>query len=191
MSPNGSYSVCSRRRACLATVVPEPSLRGDRKWAAGALEGVLTFAKSVEGRLRRVAIRGDGRCLFRSIARSIAALDGRKLSESLERADADALRMVAFKTMCTGKRRAEFEKSMLVEGSFSAYCSSMQRPDHYGGEAEMYVLSEVLRMPIAVYLSAGSGFQKIVEYGSEFGSKVARPIRVLYNGVNHYDLLLE
>lgn len=40
----------------------------------------------------------------------------------------------------------------------------------------------------------GSGFVPIAEYGLEFTKKVTKkprkPVRLLYNGVNHYDLLV-
>lgn len=148
------------------------------------------------GRARVLSIRGDGRCLFRSIARSLALAAGRPLPEKLEVGDADALRALAWKEMCVVRKR-EFVDRMIVEGNMDAYCSALRRPEFFAGEAEMLALADVLRVPIAVYLREGGGaggrFRKIAEYGAEWG-KVAKgapktPVRVLYNGYNHYDAL--
>lgn len=48
-------------------------------------------------RLRRVSVKGDGRCLFRAIAKCLAQNEGRSLPEHLEVADADALRREAYR----------------------------------------------------------------------------------------------
>jgi len=147
----------------------------------------LAFANALEG-LRKVVVRGDGRCLFRAIARGIAHLEGRSLSETMERRDADALRMAAHQQICV-KRRTEFEKGGLIEGNMATYCDSMRHPSFYGGEPEMYVLSDLLRRPIWVYLERSRGqFTRIVEYGATFRTAA---VRVLYNGVNHYDMLVQ
>lgn len=143
-------------------------------------------------RLRVVQIRGDGRCLFRAIARGIAHAEGRQLSESLERQDADALRGMAWKAMCVDRRK-EFQSRNIVEGSLSAYCSQMRNPTFFGGEAEMFALSDALKIPIAVYLQDQRGqLNNIMTYGEKYSRlrKADMTVRVLYNGTNHYNAVL-
>ena len=52
------------------------------------------------------------------------------------------------------------------------------------------LLAEELRRPIAVYVPQGSGFKAIVEYGAKYAKERPR-VRILYNGQNHYDALLD
>lgn len=143
--------------------------------------------------LRVVPVRGDGRCLYRAIAKNLASSDGRRLSENLERADADALRDIAWREICVERRR-EFRSRQVIEGSLSAYCANMRNPRFYAGEAEMLALADVLKRPIMVYLRTAQGqLRNIVTYGEEYGKgkrSTRRTIRVLYINGNHYDALL-
>ncbi|GJD08446.1 OTU domain-containing protein At3g57810 [Galdieria sulphuraria] len=123
------------------------------------------------------------------------SVKGRALPERLEVADADALRKEAHKIICI-EQREKFEKSMIIEGNLRRYCQELLKPSFYGGEPEIWVLSEVFQVPIQVYLQTENGeYKKIVEYGKSFWNKKegggVLPIRLLYNGVNHYDALLD
>ncbi|KAK4536526.1 hypothetical protein CDCA_CDCA08G2551 [Cyanidium caldarium] len=143
--------------------------------------------------LRVVQTAGDGRCLFRAIAKCLAHYGQRPLPERLERADADALREAAYEEICL-RRRNEFQKKGVIEGDIHAYCAELRSPEFYAGEAEMFVLSDVLQTPIEVYLYQREQHRvvKIVEYGGRYrqAADAAQPVRVLYNGVNHYSALL-
>jgi OTU-like cysteine protease len=142
--------------------------------------------------LRVVQIRGDGRCLFRAIARGIAHAERRQINEALEREDADALRGMAWKSMCVDRRK-EFESQNIVEGNFSNYCQQMRSPSFFAGEAEMLALSDSLRIPIAVYLQdRKGGLRNIATYGGKYTKlrKLDMTVRVLYNGTNHYNSVL-
>ena len=74
-------------------------------------------------------------------------------------------------------------------------------------ETELLVLAKLIRRPIMVYLPAhmaknaasGSGYVCIQTYGEEYASKMNKktgkvteraPVRLLYNGQTHYDLLI-
>lgn len=81
---------------------------------------------------------------------------------------------------------------MIIEGNINRYCQELLKPSFYGGEPEILVLSEVFQVPIQVYLQTETGeYKKIVEYGKSFLNKGILPVRLLYNGVNHYDALFE
>ncbi|CAI7843344.1 unnamed protein product [Closterium sp. NIES-53] len=74
------------------------------------------------------------------------------------------------------------------------------------GLLRVHVLSRMCSQPIIVYIPEskarqgarwGGGVVPIAEYGSEFGraagahgNKARKAVRLLYNGTNHYDLLL-
>jgi hypothetical protein len=143
--------------------------------------------------LRLVPTTGDGRCLFRAIAKCLAFYGKRPLPEHLERADADALREAAFQEICQ-LRRQEFQKKHVIEGDMRIYCAQLRSPEFYAGEPEMYALADVLERPIEVYLvhPQNRTLLKIVEYGTAYRkNKVANePVRVAYNGTNHYSALL-
>lgn len=143
--------------------------------------------------LRLVPTTGDGRCLFRAIAKCLAFYGKRPLPENLERADADVLREAAFQEICQ-LRRQEFQKKHVIEGDIRTYCAQLRSPEFYAGEPEMYALADVLERPIEVYLvhPQNRTLLKIVEYGTAYSKKKIgnEPIRVAYNGTNHYSALL-
>lgn len=152
-------------------------------------------------------VTGDGRCLFRALVKGMAANKGSPLSPREERDNADELRMAVKEVICENEEeRPEYEAALVaitVDESLKRYCQRIQRPDFWGGESELLVLSKLCRQPIIVYIpehehtngGRGSGFIPIAEYGSEFskGSRNRKPrkaVRLLYSGRNHYDLLV-
>lgn len=144
-----------------------------------------------EAGYRVVRVRGDGRCLYRSIARSLAHEEQRQLPSRLETDDADALRLLAWKAICV-ERAQEFEKRNIIEGSLSRYCAQMKNPMFFAGEAEILALSDALKIPISVFLESRQGkLNNMATYGEQY-TKAAKGkmIRVVYNGVNHYNAVL-
>ena len=81
-----------------------------------------------------------------------------------------------------------------------SYCRRIQSPTFWGGEPELIVLSQLLKVPIFVYLSNSeyggtSGYSVIQKYGEKYTKKTKdaprrRPVRLLFTGGNHYDLLV-
>jgi len=141
--------------------------------------------------LKVLKAKADGRCMFRSMAKGLGYIAGQDLGEDLERTSADALREASYQVICV-KKRAWWQKMGFVEGDIDTYCKSMRSPDFYGGEPELFVLSEtVLKRPVAVYMhGTGDNYSKLLEYGSGFRRPNKQPLRLLYNGVNHYDCLV-
>lgn len=153
-------------------------------------------------------VRGDGRCMFRSLVKGMAANKGLSLSPKEEEEDADELRIAVREALCgSEKERHTYEEALIsitVEESLNRYCRRIQHPNFWGGESELLVLSKMCSQPIIVYIPEseakqggkwGTGFLPIVEYGEEFMKpskqrKGRKPVRLLYSGSNHYDLLI-
>ncbi|CAL5335060.1 unnamed protein product [Camellia sinensis] len=173
-------------------------------------------------KLERYAVQkvtGDGRCLFRALVLMVKgmafnkgiALNPREERENAEQLTmahtADELRMAVKEVLCDNdKERLQYEEALVaitVEESLKRYCQRIGRPDFWGGESELLVLSKLCCQPIIVYIPEhehtkggwGSGFIPIAEYGTEFrkGSrkgKSRKVVRLVYSGKNHYDLLV-
>ncbi|XVE85280.1 hypothetical protein DITRI_Ditri17bG0079000 [Diplodiscus trichospermus] len=133
-----------------------------------------------------IGIPGDGRCLFRSVVLGAWLRSGRQSPrESCQKELADELRAKVADEFI--KRRSDTE--WFLEGDFDNYVVQMRKPHIWGGEPELLMCSHVLKVPIAVYMSEkSSGPLRIIsEYGQEYGKE--NPIRVLYHGHGHYDVL--
>ncbi|XP_061336646.1 OVARIAN TUMOR DOMAIN-containing deubiquitinating enzyme 3 [Gastrolobium bilobum] len=148
-------------------------------------------------------VTGDGRCLFRALVKGMAYNKGIALNQREERENADELRMAVKETICeNGGERKLYEEALIaitVDETLQRYCQRIVRPDFWGGESELLVLSKLCKQPIIVYIpehehsgsGLGSGFIPIAEYGSDFrkGSR-RKAVRLLFSGKNHYDLLV-
>ncbi|KAL4427904.1 hypothetical protein ABPG75_001993 [Micractinium tetrahymenae] len=166
---------------------------------------------AIETGLRVIRVAGDGRCMFRALAQGLARNQGRFLGQTAEEQEADQLRLAVAEALCrTAARRNEFASAVYAveaEDKMQNYCRRILSPTFWGGEPELLVLSQMLRVPILVYIPSreagskggGSGYVVIQRYGEQYekkgggsGGKKRRPraVRLLYSGSNHYDLLL-
>lgn len=148
-----------------------------------------------------VPIAGDGRCLFRSIARAAYA----PKSQAEETELADDLRHEAQRIICddpkqyafiTGEMNGGRAKYANTNRNMNEYCRRVRAKRNrsavnsweWGGVPEVHVLSFVLERAILVYeeeTMTGSGKYALVDVaGADFG----RPIHLWYNGRNHYQL---
>lgn len=96
----------------------------------------------------------------------------------------------------SAERRAAYPRAVMSiksEMTIPVYCKRIASPTFWGGESELLVLSSMLRLPITVYLPAGSagggmGFVPLVTYGEEFAKtkagKERPPVRLLYSDGN-------
>ncbi|KAJ4761386.1 Cysteine proteinases superfamily protein [Rhynchospora pubera] len=152
-------------------------------------------------------VTGDGRCMFRALAKGMARNRGLPHNPRTELQDADDLRMAVKEVICdSSSERQHYEEALFaitVEEPLKRYCQRIRRSDFWGGESELLVLSKLCRQPIIVYIpehehslrGTGNGFIPIAEYGLEFGKNTKQwkrrmPVRLLYSGKNHYDLLV-
>ena len=154
----------------------------------------------VELNLRVIRIKGDGRCMFRSIALGLARNHGKILGPAAEEQEADNLRLAVAEALCrTPKRRSDFNEAVLAvqaEDTIQKYCRKIMAPTFWGGEPELLILSKMLKVPIYVYLAQGStGYAPIQKYGEKYSKagkdwSKRRPVRILFVHGNHYDLLV-
>nr|ABF95145.1 OTU-like cysteine protease family protein, expressed [Oryza sativa Japonica Group] len=150
-------------------------------------------------------VTGDGRCMFRALVKGMAKNKGIPLTSREEVQDADDLRMAVKEVICDDEtERQKYEEAVIaitVDESLRRYCHRIRRSDFWGGESELLVLSKLCRQPIIIYIpereyhGRGNGFIPIAEYGLEFSKdskqwKKKVPVRLLYSGRNHYDLLV-
>jgi OTU domain-containing protein 6 len=132
-------------------------------------------------------VKGDGRCLFRSIsvARALSR-NGLRESEVNELASADELRTAAVNELL--ERREETE--WFIEGDFDNYIARMRQPMAWGGEPEIVMLTHVLASPISVYMAEGGGMRSIGVYGEEYAESAQYDdLAVLFHGAGHYEAL--
>ena len=152
--------------------------------------------------LKVIRIKGDGKCMFRALALGLARNQGRVLPPPVEQKEADNLRMAVAEALCrTEKRRKQFGRAVRAlqqEDTLKSYCKRLASPSFWGGEPEMMVLSDMLKVPIYVYLSeseygGGQGYSCIQKFGEQYrkGGKGRRPVRLLFTGNNHFDLLVK
>ncbi|KAI3788558.1 hypothetical protein L2E82_01328 [Cichorium intybus] len=199
-SPVTSISTIVSRNAIRSVFITDNAHRffariGPKMEVSPALSKVESF------RVHKVT--GDGRCMFRALVKGMAMNKSVTLSPREERENADELRMAIKEVLCDNeKERHKYEEALIaitVEESLKRYCQRIGRPDFWGGESELLVLSKLCCQPIVVYIPEhehtrsghGYGFIPIAEYGGESKKgKGKKAVRLLYSGRNHYDLLV-
>lgn len=170
------------------------SQRGDVV-VCNALRQEQSTVKATLSSYNIIRMPGDGRCLFHAVMFGACRLSGVDLPSMASRCEmADELRQKVAEEF--RKRREETE--WFLEGPFEEYVSNIQKPHVWGGEPELLMMSHVLKTPISVYISdprSKGALIAIAEYGQEYmalknsDKEILPPIRVLYNGYNHYDAL--
>ncbi|KAL3676406.1 hypothetical protein R1sor_026354 [Riccia sorocarpa] len=184
-------------------------LGGEHHHHHDARPGTSPALKKVEYHTVR-RITGDGRCMFRALVVGMATNKGQTLSYFEEEQEADQLRFAVMDAVCNPEqqRSQKYEEALIaitVEESLNRYCKRIESSAFWGGESELLVLSRLCSQPIVVYIPeaeakqggrwGSGGYIPIAEYGSEYKNpgkdrKGRKPVRLLYSGRNHYDLLL-
>uniref|UniRef100_A0A2N9FAB5 Ubiquitin thioesterase OTU n=1 Tax=Fagus sylvatica TaxID=28930 RepID=A0A2N9FAB5_FAGSY len=203
--PVPSISILNSQTCPTATFLGDNSHRFFARIAPSQGRGSPAMRKIEHYSVQKVT--GDGRCLFRALVKGMAFNKSISLNPLEERDNADELRMAVKEVICENdKERRQYEEALIaitVDESLKRYCQRIGRPDFWGGESELLVLSKLCRQPIIVYIPEhehtkgrwGSGFIPIAEYGGDFSKgsikgKARKAVRLLYSGTNHYDLLV-
>ncbi|KAF8395338.1 hypothetical protein HHK36_019283 [Tetracentron sinense] len=137
---------------------------------------------------RVIGVTADGRCLFRAVAHGSCLKNGEEApDENRQRELADDLRARVADELL--KRREETE--WFIEGDFDMYLKNIQQPNAWGGEPELLMASHVLKAPVSVYMidRSSGGLINIASYGQEYGKQKESPIKVLFHGYGHYDVV--
>lgn len=136
--------------------------------------------------LRPSRVKGDGRCMFRAVAKSRAAATGQLAgwSDDIERDVADLLRAKVCDALLD--HRELFINYCVVEGDFDTYVKRMRSSKRYGGEPELLMLARILHVPISVYMGDARNYRRVQVYGKIYQGT---PVHILLQGV-HYDCLL-
>ncbi|CAK9236416.1 unnamed protein product [Sphagnum troendelagicum] len=180
----------------------------------GASQGTVQARQGTSQAMKKVEhytvrkVTGDGRCMFRALVQGMATNKGLGLNPTEEQQEADQLRFAVMDAICrSDNRRHLYEEALIaitLEESLKRYCQRIPNSNFWGGESELLVLSRMCLQPIIVYIPEaearrggkwGTGFIPIAEYGREYlkpgkNRKPRKPVRLLYSGSNHYDLLV-
>ena len=110
---------------------------------------------------------------------------GQQLKAAEEQLAADKLR----KCICNKLHSKQDDIEPFLEVPFDQYIDSMSQPSTWGGEPELSVAPECLSRPVDVYMNGATGLQVMSSYTSPDCGK-SEPVKVLFNGIGHYDLLI-
>ncbi|URE10094.1 OTU-like cysteine protease family protein [Musa troglodytarum] len=164
--------------------------------------GLLATKKVEQYTVQKVKVTAAA-CSVKGMANN----KGLVLHPRQETDEADELRMAVKEVICDSEtERPQYEEALIaitVDESLKQYCQRIERSDFWGGESEFLVLSKLCQQLIIIYIPEhehthgtwGNGFIPITQYGSEFGKKSRNgkqraPVRLVYSGRNHYDLLV-
>ena len=111
---------------------------------------------------------------------------GQPLKVAEEQPAADKLR----KLICSKLRSKQDDISPFLEVPFDQYIDGMSQASTWGGEPELSVAPECLSRPVDVYMNGATGLQVMSSYTSPYCGK-SEPVKVLFNGIGHYDLLID
>lgn len=177
------FGVC----ACLCAPFEFVELSTDSVTADESTEeSVLNDGVSTNYRI--TGVPADGRCLFRAIAHIACLRNGEEAPDEIRQTElADELRAQVADELLRRRKETEW----FIEGDFDVYVKRIQQPYVWGGEPELLMASHVLKTKISVFMldrSSGS-LINISNYGEEYQQDEEIPIKVLFHGYGHYDIL--
>ncbi|KAA6419944.1 MAG: hypothetical protein FRX49_10134 [Trebouxia sp. A1-2] len=114
-----------------------------------------------------------------------AGSTGETLKLAQEQQAADDLR----KRVCEKMRSKQDEISPFLGVDFEQYIEEMSQLSTWGGEPELSVVPDCLKRPVEVYMNGATGLQVMSTYSCTAETS-KDPVKVLFNGIGHYDLLV-
>ena len=77
-----------------------------------------------------------------------------------------------------------------LEDDFDHYLANMSQASTWGGEPELSVAPHCMHRPVEVYMYGATGLQIMSTY-TDSEHEDSAPVKVLFNGIGHYDLLVD
>ncbi|WCJ19186.1 OVARIAN TUMOR DOMAIN-containing deubiquitinating enzyme 4 [Euphorbia peplus] len=182
------FGVC----ACLAPIgllADETAvLPGDKTEGSDSSGGLNSGLDDDRSDFKVTGVLADGRCLFRAIAHVACLRNGEEApDETRQRELADELRAQVVNELLTRREESEW----FIEGDFDTYVKRIEKPYVWGGEPELLMASHVLKTMISVFMidRTSGNLVNIANYGEEYQKEEVSPIKVLFHGYGHYDIL--
>lgn len=126
---------------------------------------------------------GDGNCLFSAIGRATGHSSIKVRKKIVREMHNNRIYYEPFFTPKSKNTKITKDKMDVQDKSYNHYLERMTNQNQWGGQMELVAASKVYKRPVIVY---GPTPTEIIEtIGSEYFNK--EPIKVLYNGNNHYD----
>lgn len=110
---------------------------------------------------------------------------GKSLTTAEEKAAAAQLRQ----EICSEIEKRKSDIEPFLETDIEAYLAYMSQATTWGGEPELSVSPHCLQRPVEVYMYGATGLQVMSTY-EDAKYDNASPVKVLFNGIGHYDLLV-
>jgi len=123
-------------------------------------------------------------CFQANILWTVDGGTGEALKLAQEQQAADDLR-----TRVCEKMRSKQDDISPFEVDFEQYIEAMSQPSTWGGEPELSVVPDCLKRPVEVYMNGATGLQVMSTYNCTAETS-KDPVKVLFNGIGHYDLLI-
>lgn len=110
---------------------------------------------------------------------------GKSLTIAEEKAAAAQLRH----DICSEIEKRKSDIEPFLETDIKVYLAYMSQASTWGGEPELSVSPHCLQRPVEVYMYGATGLQVMSTY-EDAKYDTASPVKVLFNGIGHYDLLV-
>lgn len=110
---------------------------------------------------------------------------GQSLTLAQEKAAAAHLRQ----DICNELQKQKDDIEPFLETDIASYIAHMSQASTWGGEPELSVATHCLQRPVEVFTYGATGLQVMSTY-SDPKHEDAEAVNVLFNGIGHYDLLI-